>query len=565
MRMETNSSTRIYKDKLSGEGLNNLLNILYVGNEAKIKAYSILAYNHEENLTQSIHMTIKNMFNLNTYYTNYAVSEAKWNKSSNSELNKIYIDELKQNIRHREKAVKDLVSKIKFWNRIHNHIIDISKAIKHGKRLPKFKYYRPYYFYMADNKVFVEANYKNKTIIYNMYDFEHALVAKKISRLTNKLNMIKRGINYKKQRLEKLKASIVKSCFGTKKLFKAQYTLYNEHFAWKEAFYKARHRNIELQGLNTVTQGNACVKYDYEMNSLSIQLPYENIVNGRVNHSSQWFEIENVDFPYHKQDLIEALNNENSPVSWRIEDKGDYFLFKPSYKLFKDETQINYSRASGVIGYDINYNHIAWSETDGIGNLIDFGTIHFDIDNKTSGQISKILEKSACQLVQIAKDKNKPLAGEDIKNISKTTLTYGNAKRNFRISMFAHRKIIAAISSRAFKEDLEVFYVNPAYTSQIGKIKYMKAKGISIHVSASYCIARRALGYIEKIPLAYKKFSNSWNELSKGLKMLKTHYLYSVSKTSKYIDIKLLVKDIIENNYNYIDIKERPVINFSFN
>lgn len=559
--METNSSTRIYKDKLSVENLNNLLNILYVGNEAKFKTYSILAYNHDESLTQSIHLTIKNMFNLNTYYTNYAVSEAKWNKASNTELNKIYIDDLKQNIRHREKFVKDLVNKIKFWNKIHGHIIDISKAIKYGNNLPKLKYYRPYYFYMENNKVFVEANYKNKSIIYNMYDFEHTLVTKKISRLTNKLNMIKRGISYRKQKLEKLNNNIVKSCFGTKKLFKAQYTSYNEHFAWKEAFYKARHRNIELQGLKTVTQGNACVKYDYEANILSIQLPYENKVG--VYHSSQWFEIDEVDFPYHKQDLVEALNTKNCPVSWRIEDKGDYFLFKPSYKLFKDEIQINYSKSIGVIGYDINYNHIAWSETDGIGNFIDFGTLHFNIEHKTSGQISKILEKCACELVKIAKDKNKPLAGEDIKNISKTRLTYGNAKRNFRISLFAHRKIIAAISSRAFKENLEVFYVNPAYTSQMGKIKYMKAKGISVHVSASYCIARRALGYKERIPLVYKKITSNWSVLSKGLKTLKTHFLYDVPIASKHIDLKDFVKDIIDSNY--VNVKERPVINFSFN
>ncbi|MBU3178458.1 hypothetical protein KPL47_19225 [Clostridium estertheticum] len=83
------------------------------------------------------------MFNLNTYYTNYAVNEAKWNKFSNVELNKMYIDDLKQNINHREKSVKDLINKIKFWSKIHTHIIDISKAIKNSKSLPKFKYYRP--------------------------------------------------------------------------------------------------------------------------------------------------------------------------------------------------------------------------------------------------------------------------------------------------------------------------------------------------------------------------------------------------------------------------------------
>ncbi|MCQ6282393.1 hypothetical protein [Bacillus sp. EB600] len=45
-----------------------------------------------------------------------------------------------------------------------------------------------------------------------------------------------------------------------------------------------------------------------------------------------------------------------------------------------------------------------------------------------------------------------------------------------------------------------VFEVNPAYTSQIGKMKYMKRFGISIHEAASFVIARRAMGFKEKLP-----------------------------------------------------------------
>ncbi|MGV8980601.1 hypothetical protein [Clostridium sp.] len=91
--------------------------------------------------------------------------------------------------------------------------------------------------------------------------------------------------------------------------------------------------------------------------------------------------------------------------------------------------------------------------------------------------------------------------------------------------------------------------MNPAYTSQIGKIKYMKAKGISIHTSAEYCIARTALGYEEKTPLLYSKFMDSWKVLSKELKTVKKHYLYNVSSTFRYTDLKAFVKDIVVNNY----------------
>ena len=60
--------------------------------------------------------------------------------------------------------------------------------------------------------------------------------------------------------------------------------------------------------------------------------------------------------------------------------------------------------------------------------------------------------------------------------------------------------MISAIKSRAEKMGVAVFEVNPAYTSQIGKMKYMKRFGISIHEAASFVIARRAMGFKEKLP-----------------------------------------------------------------
>lgn len=68
------------------------------------------------------------------------------------------------------------------------------------------------------------------------------------------------------------------------------------------------------------------------------------------------------------------------------------------------------------------------------------------------------------------------------------------------MSQFAYSCMIMAIKSRAEKMGVEVYEVNPAYTSQIGKIKYMKRLGISIHEAASYVIACRAMGLKEKLP-----------------------------------------------------------------
>lgn len=68
------------------------------------------------------------------------------------------------------------------------------------------------------------------------------------------------------------------------------------------------------------------------------------------------------------------------------------------------------------------------------------------------------------------------------------------------MSMFAYSKMISAIKSRAEKMGIVVFEVNPAYKSQIGKLKYMKRFGISTHKAASFVIACRAMGFNEKFP-----------------------------------------------------------------
>ncbi|WP_170243687.1 hypothetical protein [Halolactibacillus alkaliphilus] len=49
---------------------------------------------------------------------------------------------------------------------------------------------------------------------------------------------------------------------------------------------------------------------------------------------------------------------------------------------------------------------------------------------------------------------------------------------------FAYQKMILAIKSRTEKMGVAVYVVNPTYTSQIGKMKYMKRLGVSIHMAA---------------------------------------------------------------------------------
>ncbi|MBE3587843.1 MAG: transposase [Thermoanaerobacteraceae bacterium] len=64
---------------------------------------------------------------------------------------------------------------------------------------------------------------------------------------------------------------------------------------------------------------------------------------------------------------------------------------------------------------------------------------------------------------------------------------------------FPFRKISEAVMRRAVKEGVGVKPVWPAHTSTIGYWKYMRRYGIIVHHAAALAIARRAIGFKERI------------------------------------------------------------------
>ena len=100
------------------------------------------------------------------------------------------------------------------------------------------------------------------------------------------------------------------------------------------------------------------------------------------------------------------------------------------------------------------------------------------------------------------------------------------------ISEFDYQKITECIYARSCKTKIGVTEVNPAYTSQIGRLKYMRRKGINIHSSAAYVIGRRGMGYKEKVCKEYRKYIeegnhhwSSWSMISKKMKNISSQEL----------------------------------------
>jgi IS605 OrfB family transposase len=75
-----------------------------------------------------------------------------------------------------------------------------------------------------------------------------------------------------------------------------------------------------------------------------------------------------------------------------------------------------------------------------------------------------------------------------------------NPKFNRMSSNFVYRKIITILISKSIKAGVSLAQVPAYYSSLIGRVKYQTTYGLSIHQSAALVLARRAMGFKEKVP-----------------------------------------------------------------
>jgi len=100
-------------------------------------------------------------------------------------------------------------------------------------------------------------------------------------------------------------------------------------------------------------------------------------------------------------------------------------------------------------------------------------------------------------VVDIAKVLGKPIAVENL-DFSKDQLDT-NKKFNRMAFNFPFKKMVETVLRKAFREGVGIKQVWPAHTSTIGYYKYMERYGIIIHHAAALVIARRAIGFRERI------------------------------------------------------------------
>jgi IS605 OrfB family transposase len=176
--------------------------------------------------------------------------------------------------------------------------------------------------------------------------------------------------------------------------------------------------------------------------------------------------------------------------------KNGRFTVAASWEV--DPPPIITDRSRGVLGVDANPDVVAVADVSADGNLLGHCSIGaqrlpFALKAKRDNDV-RLLAK---RVVDEAQRLGKPIALERLKfpagSRSAGCRKFRRAKANF-----VYRKILGAVASRAERSGVEAIPVNPAFTSDLGELKYARMYSMNRHAAAALVIGRRGVGFLER-------------------------------------------------------------------
>jgi len=349
---------------------------------------------------------------------------------------------------------------------------------------------------------------KQKTLVKKINTIKKRVAINKIveaelvmyRKLKQSLFYLQRKLNKKRQQLVACTHALgqrMKLCFGTKRLFNAQYHLpengFKSHVSWYNAFVKNRDRNIFYMGSKDETCGNQLLQlaYDDRTGAFRIKLRREKNFENPDHHVAG-----QCDFRYLKNELLALLKNNDQALTFRFKKKMNRWYLQVVVAM--EPARMVTTTGHGAIGLDYNEGFIALSETDAHGNLTALQQLDITGDSASTRSNSLcVVVKTICQKAVatgktiVIEDLNFNMTkGKTISAISKNGKRYNRMIHQFDYSRYKERML-----ATGFKLGADVVLVNPCNTSKIARQKYCEPKKLTIHQGASYVIARRGQGF----------------------------------------------------------------------
>ncbi|WP_236600034.1 transposase [Ramlibacter alkalitolerans] len=321
----------------------------------------------------------------------------------------------------------------------------------------------------------------------------------------------------------------VSMCFGSRRLFHAQFRLedrgYASHEEWLAAWRAARDNQFVVLGSKGEMAGcQGCVAKAALDGSLSLRI---RLPSALVGQHGTHAEVHGVRFAYGHDQVLDALRRNElrrvceSQARAEANAKGEKFSEKNveggialTWQFVRDsegwqvfvaveavQLEITSSRAAGRVAVDVNADHLAVAETDHFGNCIKAFSVPCRTRGLSTNQAGAVIGDAVKAVIAHVASVRKPLVLERLDfRAKKRSLGKDNPAYARMLSSFAYGRIRTLFEARALDAGIEVLSVNPAYTSVIGRIKYSVPLGITTHEAAAVAIARRSQQVRERAP-----------------------------------------------------------------
>ena len=317
----------------------------------------------------------------------------------------------------------------------------------------------------------------------------------------------KRRLANLRHRLAALEADIaagrVRLCFGSKRLWRKQHDLdansYASHQEWLQDWREARSDEFFVLGSRDETAGcQLCVAAVADDGTLTPRVRMPDCLAGQYG---KYLVMQGVRFAYGHElgEKAARATRLGRAIGYRFKRDGKGWRVFATTQMM--DVPVVTDQRLGAIGVDLNAEHLAVAETNGSGNYVNAWRVPLVTYGKDAHQAEALIGDAVASVVEYSREVSKPIVIEKLDFRRKKAVLEGESRKYSRmLSSFSYGKIKAYFVSRGYRQGVELRQVNPAYSSVIGRVKFMEGYGLSVHQAAALVLARCLVNCSERVP-----------------------------------------------------------------
>ncbi len=352
--------------------------------------------------------------------------------------------------------------------------------------------------------------------------------AKRSVRMKRRRHGLARRRDRLASRLTRLEAKVASGraspSWGSRRLFRQQHEVGTDgarhatHQDWLEEWRDRRYGETVFVGHAQMRAGNSDAQITLEPG------PRDGVLRLRGYRRGSWTEIPVRGLAHGRKHLLAALVDDPRALERRAEDRKAKGLApnqRPvaprvgpvTVRLHKRNGRwyvgcsvarfaappITTSRARGAVGIDFNPDHLAISLIAGDGNPVAWRRLDLDLTG-TKNQRDNQIGEAVAAATALAVEHQVPIVVERLDfQRKKAEIRHLPKKDRAALSSLAYAQFGDAIRWACIERGLECIEVSPAFTSVLGQANYAGTRGVSVDLAAAAVIARRGLGFREKV------------------------------------------------------------------